>query len=120
RDRADGRRPALGLPPPSPDGADARRRRARLARRRARDRAGRERRTPVDLAWARRLPALRARKARARRLGGGLSRTAAGAREPARARPPDRRARRPLLAAAAARARPRDGDRPPADARRHA
>src|SRR6478736_756247 len=63
--------------------ADVDRRLALPARGRARDRAGGERRTPLDLARPRRLPAVRACEARARRLGGRVPLTPPGAARPA-------------------------------------
>ena len=82
-----------------------------LARRGARDRAGDQRRAPLDLVRPGGLPAVRAREARARDLGGGVPLAPAGAARPARAVAPRRRARRRLLRAADPRARHGDRDR---------
>src|SRR5581483_6397526 len=70
---ADGRRPARRLPPPAAPVAYARDRLDRAAARRARDRARDQRCATVDLPRTRRLPAFRAREARACVVGGRLS-----------------------------------------------
>ena len=91
-----------------------------LLARRARDRAGDQRRPPVDLVRPRRLPAVGAREAGARDLGGRLPRAPAGAAQPARALAAGRRARHGLLRPADARARHGHVDRAARDAHRHA
>ncbi len=85
---------ALELPPAARARAGARARLARPPARRARDRARRERRAALDLARAGRLPAVGAREARARGLGGGLPLAPPAAAHAPAARAPGRAARR--------------------------
>ncbi len=118
RDRAPDRRLALRLPPAATPRAGADRRLARALRCRARDRPAGERRPPLDLVRPGRLPAVRARQARARGVARRVPRAPQAARDAEGAVAPDRAARRRVRRADPARARPRHRDRDRRDGRR--